>query len=129
MKLHNRPALLERRRTLRRSLTPAEAILWTHLQRSQLDGVKFRREHSVGRYVLDFYCPAHRLAIELDGAAHDHEAAQARDADRERFLVAHGIRVLRFENRDVVKNLDGVLADIRRALEAGPARPRLALYA
>lgn len=89
-------------------------MLWKHLQRSQLNGKKFRRQHSVGPYVLDFYCPRQRLAIELDGAAHDHERAQCRDEARDRFLAEAGIRVLRFENQYIFANLEGVLIEIRR---------------
>ena len=70
MKIHNRKYLKEIRRILRKNLTPAEALLWKALQKSQLDGKKFRRQHSVGNYILDFYCPAEKIAIELDGMPH-----------------------------------------------------------
>jgi len=93
-------------------LTPAESLLWVHLQHRQVQGRKFRRQHSVGIYILDFYCPAEHLAVELDGASHDHEAAQDRDEKRSEFLRKAGIRVLRFENRDVRENLEGVLKEI-----------------
>jgi very-short-patch-repair endonuclease len=116
MRLHNLPRLADRRRELRKHLTPAEALLWKQLQRSQMAGRKFRRQHSVGPYVLDFFCASARLAVELDGAAHDHEAAYASDERRERFLKQAGIKVMRFENRDVIANLEGVLAEIGRAL-------------
>ena len=79
MRLNNRPALKAHRRELRPSLTPAEARLWLYLKGGQLLGRKFRRQHSFGAFILDFYCPSERLAIELDGAAHDHDAAQAHD--------------------------------------------------
>jgi very-short-patch-repair endonuclease len=117
VKLHNHPNLLYRRRELRSSLTSAEATLWKQLQRRQLFGWKFRRQHSVGRFVLDFYCPDARLAVELDGSPHDSEAGQRRDVERDEFLVTHGIRVVRFENRDVITNLEGVLAEITRVIE------------
>jgi very-short-patch-repair endonuclease len=120
--LHNRPELLERRRELRASLTLAEALLWKHLQRRQLDRWKFRRQHSVGRYVLDFYCPNARLGIELDGAAHDHDAAQVSDLRRTTWLEAAGIRIVRFENRDVLGNVEGVLSEIQRALRAAQVK-------
>src|SRR5258706_4852051 len=114
MHLHNIRAKKEQRRELRSRLTPEESYLWSFLQRRQLGGRKFRRQHSVGPYVLDFYCPAERLAVELDGAAHDHEAAQDRDAIRTRFLQSAGIRMVRFENREVIENLEGVLVVIAR---------------
>jgi very-short-patch-repair endonuclease len=116
---HNLGSLKQRRRSLRARLTPAEALLWKHLQHSQLENRKFRRQHSAGPYVLDFYCPAERIAIELDGAAHDHERAQANDRRRDEFLADAGIQVLRFENEQVVKNLEGVLFEIRRHFRGG----------
>jgi very-short-patch-repair endonuclease len=112
MRLHNLPSSKDRRRALRSRLTPAESFLWFHLQSRQLRGRKFRRQHGVGIYILDFYCPAEKLAVELDGASHDHEAAQDRDAHRSEFLARAGIRVLRFENREVRENLEGVLKEI-----------------
>ena len=112
MRLNNRPAHKSRRRALRASLTLAEARLWLHLKQGQLKGRKFRRQHSVGAYILDFYCPAEKLPIELDGASHDHDTAQAQDFRRTRYLQDQGIRVIRFENRDVMENLEGVLAAI-----------------
>jgi very-short-patch-repair endonuclease len=68
--------------------------------------------------VLDFYCPLARVAVELDGAAHDHEIAFDRDARRSRYLSQANVQVLRFENRDVMENLEGVLLEIRRILES-----------
>lgn len=114
VRLNNLPVLRTFRKELRNHLTPAEARLWAYLQRSQLSGRKFRRQHSVGRYILDFYCPAERLAIELDGAVHDSEAAQLHDAERDLFLRHCGIRVLRFENKWVFLQPDEVLAEITK---------------
>lgn len=114
VRLNNLPALRTFRKTLRNHLTPAEAKLWTYLQRSKLAGRKFRRQHSVGRYILDFYCPAERLAIELDGAVHDSETAQQYDEERDLFLRHCGIRVLRFENKWVFLQPDEVLAEIAK---------------
>jgi very-short-patch-repair endonuclease len=115
MRLRNLHWLQARRRLLRRSLTPAEAHHWNHLKKgSRLDGRKFRRQDSAGQYVLDFYCPSEKLAIELDGAAHDSEPAQCHDRLRDRFLLELGIRVLRFRNSEVMEDLEGVLSEIRR---------------
>ena len=105
---------IERRRKLRAMLTPAEAKLWLLLQRSQLDGRKFRRQHGIGPYTVDFYCAAERLVIELDGAAHDSESAAAYDEIRDRFLDSAGYAVIRFENRQVFENPDGVLHQIKQ---------------
>jgi very-short-patch-repair endonuclease len=103
-----------RRKELRAGLTPAEATLWRLLQRSQLQGRKFRRQHSIGPYIVDFYCPEERLVVELEGSAHDSERAAARDDVRERFLSNAGLSVLRVENRNILENPDGVLELIRQ---------------
>jgi very-short-patch-repair endonuclease len=112
--LNNLPQLKARRRELRQRLTPAEATLWKSLQNSQLAQRKFRRQPSVGPYILDFYCPAERLVIELDGYLHFTESGTAHDQERDAFLNGLGIRVLRFENQLVFKALEGVLAEIER---------------
>lgn len=116
---HNRPATLERRRDLRRRLTPAEAALWRLLRRSQLEGRKFRRQHGIGNYIVDFYCPKERLIVELDGAAHDSEQAVALDQAREEFLKKAGMTILRVENRHVFENPEGVLALIAEQFNKG----------
>jgi len=115
----NQTRMEGRRRALRANLTPAEAALWRLLQRSQLQGRKFRRQHSIGPYIVDVYCPSERLVLELDGSAHDSGQAAARDLDRERFLVGAGLTVLRLENRHVFENPDGVLKLIRQQFRSG----------
>lgn len=107
--LHNLEHLKERRRDLRNGSTSAEASLWKVLKGSQLEGLKFRRQHSVGNYILDFYCPEYKLAIELDGNYHFEEDQMKRDEDRDKFLAEIGIRVIRIENDNVFKNIDMVL--------------------
>ncbi len=112
-RLHNLPHLKTFRKTLRKNLTPAEAKLWTLLKGKALDGRKFRRQHSVANYILDFYCPAERLAIELDGPYHL-EATQAElDYERDLFLNAVGIRVLRVENQLIWDEPEWVLDEIK----------------
>jgi very-short-patch-repair endonuclease len=92
-------------RTLRRAMSPIEQRLWLALRGAQL-GTSFRRQHPVGPYVLDFCCTSVGLAIELDGD--EHASRTVRDAVRTRFLNSRGIHVIRFTNRDVWGNLDGV---------------------
>ena len=111
-KLNNTEELKPLRRRLRRTLTPAEAALWNLLGKSRLQGRKFRRQHSIGPYVVDFYCAQEGLAIELDGAAHDSERRADHDSDRTKFLEKSGLRIVRIENREVFDNPDGVLAYI-----------------
>ena len=112
--LHNLPSKTTFRRTLRASLTPAEAALWNQLKNSQLENRKFRRQHSVGEYVLDFYCPEEKIAIELDGSGHFNVIGEAHDAARTAYLSQIGIAVLRFENKLVWSAMDGILFEIRR---------------
>ncbi len=112
--INNLPHLKTFRKTLRKNLTPAEAKLWTMLKGKQLQGRKFRRQHSVANYILDFYCPAENLAIELDGEVHNNPAAAECDRERDIFLAYTGIKVLRFENKFVFNNPDGLLAYIQQ---------------
>jgi very-short-patch-repair endonuclease len=100
------------RRDHRNHATPAEAALWRVLQKRQLASRKFRRQHSIDRYVLDFYCPQERLAVELDGEVHEDPARAAYDAERQAVLEALGVQVLRFENREVLQAPEVVAAAI-----------------
>ena len=99
---------VKRARGLRRKMSLPEVVLWQHL-RQRPDGLKFRRQHPAGPYVLDFYCEKARLCIEVDGTAHDFGDAPATDAYRDRWLAQAGIRTLRIGARDVLQNLDGAL--------------------
>ncbi|MDH4202041.1 MAG: DUF559 domain-containing protein [Phycisphaerae bacterium] len=111
--LNNHPDLKTFRRQLRNQLTPAEAKLWDYLKGKKLEGRKFRRQHSVGPFILDFYCPAERLGIELDGQPHFHPAAREYDRERDIFLAFYGIRVLRFENHYIFNRSEYVLNCIK----------------
>ena len=115
--IHNSKFLEPNRKELRKALTPAEAFLWTHLKKGQLSGKKFRRQYSVGPYILDFFCPELRLAVELDGAPHFNVIGAELDAKRDRYLEHHGVVVLRFENREVFEDLEFVLGVIRKNFE------------
>jgi very-short-patch-repair endonuclease len=106
-------------KTLRSGMTDAERRLWSRLRLEQL-GVKFRRQHPLGPYVLDFACLLPRLAIELDGSQHFEQIAY--DERRDRWLKSNGFRVLRFASNEVLSNSDGVLTSILVALrDAAPA--------
>ena len=102
-----------RARKLRQASTPAERVLWSKIRLGQIAGHNFRRQHPMGAYVLDFYCPALGLAIELDGGQHGTPERSNRDKARDAWLRGRGIQVLRYWNSDVFSNLTGVLAAIR----------------
>ncbi|GGE54438.1 very-short-patch-repair endonuclease [Pedobacter psychrotolerans] len=113
MAVHNANHLKEIRKDLRNNLTPAEATLWKYLQHSKLDGRKFRRQHSVKNYILDFYCPSEKLGIELDGESHNGYAAEEYDRERTENLNKLGITIIRFENKDVFQE-ENILEAIRK---------------
>src|SRR5205823_13419801 len=100
------------------NMTRAEVILWSKLRGKQLNGLKFRRQYSVGPYVVDFYCAEIKLAIELDGDTHFGEGAEKRDAERERYIQGAGIRVIRFTNYQINRELECVLDAIDEATRA-----------
>ena len=107
---------LARRRALRRNSTDAEATVWFHLRAKRFAGFKFRRQHSCGPYILDFYCPGRQLAVELDGGQHFEPSALTYDERRTAYLGRCGIKVLRFTNDLVFRELPGVLDAIALAL-------------
>mgnify|MGYP001282072607 FL=1 len=102
----------ERAQRLRREATPAERKLWARLKAKQLNGLQFRRQHPIGPYIVDFYCAALKLAIEIDGDSHGSEEALRRDEKRSAFIASKGVRIIRFWNSDIYERLDGALADI-----------------
>ncbi|MBB3102061.1 endonuclease domain-containing protein [Azomonas macrocytogenes] len=104
-------------RHLRHNLTDCEQILWHHLRNRRLAGRKFRRQHPCPPYVLDFYCPELKLAIELDGGQHYTRAGQRHDTHRDAALQKAAIRVLRFGNHEVLNNLEAVLETIFQACQ------------
>ena len=110
--IHNRKYLEEKRKALRNNLTSSEAALWIHLRRSNLKGRKFRRQHSIENFIVDFYCPSERLIIELDGAYHLDFAQQNYDAERSKILENLGFKIIRFENKLVFEDLEDVLNSI-----------------
>ena len=104
-------AMTARARKLRSTTTTAENRLWHALRRSQLHGLSFRRQHPIGAFTLDFYCPTPRLAIEVDGGQHAHLRKETDDR-RTRWLANRGIVVVRYWNKEILSNLQGVLADL-----------------
>jgi len=102
----------ERARKLRKKATPAEEILWDVLRDRQLNGLKFRRQHVIDRYIVDFYCAEHKLAVELDGPVHDAKEQQEKDKLREQAIQREKIQVIRFKNDQVFDDLESVLSSI-----------------
>jgi len=113
---------------LRANATPHERILWRALKELPVEGTHFRRQAPIGSYVVDFFCPAKRLIIELDGGHHNEDTIAARDAERQAWLEQQGYRVIRFWNSDVSGNLNVVMERIyvglygAREAEALPLR-------
>ena len=112
---HTSPIILARARELRRPLTPQERKLWQRLRNKQLYGLKFRRQHPINRFILDFYCPQHKLVIEIDGHGHAEPEQQQYDQTRTEWLEQRGLQVIRFTNREVDMNIEGVLEAIIQA--------------
>jgi very-short-patch-repair endonuclease len=98
-------------RNLRKRQTDAENLIWRHLRRNRVEGLSFRRQHPIGRYIVDFVCLEKRLILEIDGGQHAIE--KDKDEQRTNWLMAEGYRILRFWNSDVLTNLEGVLETIR----------------
>ncbi len=122
--IFNKATERNKRRILRNNMPLAEVILWTKLKGKQLQGYKFRRQCSIGRYVVDFYCPRQRLAIELDGESHyQNQDVWIYDRERQRFIESLGIRVIRFTNLEVYKNISGVLERIAEIINKPPLAP------
>ena len=101
------PIKVERARQLRRQMTPEEKILWQALRANQLSGLHFRRQQAIEGFIVDFYCHAAGLVVELDGGVHQQRIDY--DAERDRVLAARGLHVMCVHNQDIRKNLPGVL--------------------
>lgn len=111
--IHNLKEMEIYRKNLRNNGTPAEAFLWNYLKGSKLEGRKFRRQHSIQRYIVDFYCPSEKLIVELDGQVHFNSNAEEYDRKREKDLEELGFTIIRFENKMVFDFLPSVLKDIK----------------
>jgi very-short-patch-repair endonuclease len=111
--IYNILKLKERRANLRTVQTPQEILLWSRLRREQLS-FKFRRQHSIGGYIADFYCPSKKLVIEIDGS--QHFTNKEYDEIRSKYLEGLGIKVIRFTNADINTNINGVIENIIKEL-------------
>ncbi len=107
------PKNRKKRRLLRSQMTPAERRLWLRLRAKEFLGLKFRRQHGVGPYIVDFYCPERSIVIEVDGDVHAKELQGLKDRMREEALRNLGLQIFRYTNDEILTNLEGVLEDLR----------------
>jgi very-short-patch-repair endonuclease len=112
----NRKNEKKKRQELRGSMPSAEVLLWMRLKGRQLLECKFRRQYSVGAFVVDLYAAEIKLGIELDGDSHFQEGAREYDRERQAYIESFGIRIIRFLNNDIYENLDGVIEGIEREI-------------
>ena len=118
-KYYSPPAVRQRAKELRRRMTPAELRLWDRLRKKQLLGLKFRPQHPVHHFILDFYCYSQHLVIELDGSIHDQQ--QDYDQARAEWLTQRDFKVIRFSNEAIFNDIEGVLQKISQACTIQPA--------
>jgi very-short-patch-repair endonuclease len=104
--------LKKRSQTLRKNSTDAEVLLWSFLKNKNLDDEKWYRQKPIGNYIVDFYCPKRKLVVEADGSQHFEEKGMEYDAERSIFLSSLGLKILRFDNYEILTNVDGVLERI-----------------
>ena len=116
IKVHNIKSQKQRRKNLRNNMTKAEIILWSKLKGKQL-GYKFRRQHGIGKFIVDFYCPVLKMIIEVDGDVHGFNNQIIKDRSRQTFLESLGFIICRYTNNDVIKNIGGVLDDLVAKIE------------
>jgi len=116
-RIYNKNRLKETRKHLRREQTYTEKIAWMVLRNRSLLDCKFRRQYSVDRYVIDFFSPEIKLAVELDGSVHDSAGQKAHDEERQKFLEKLGITFLRFRNEEFVDNGDYAVSEIKRVIK------------
>jgi len=112
--------LAERTKTLRKTMTAEEHVLWGHLRANRLHGHHFRRQQIIGRFIADFYCHAANLVVEIDGPIHDDRRSY--DRERDAIIAAHGLTILRFHNEQVQQDLTTVLATIAQACNDAAVR-------
>ena len=99
-------------RQLRKNMTEAESFLWQRIRRKQLEGRQFYRQKNIGDYIVDFYCPSAKVIVELDGGQHFTQERIRRDQVRDKYLERLGFTILRFSDREVFKNIEGILERI-----------------
>lgn len=124
-KMHHKasPEIFRRAKELREQMTPAEQILWEKLRANRFNGLHFRRQHPISKFVVDFYCHQYQLVIELDGEVHEEKNQIERDLGREEELKALGLQILRFSNDTVIYDVEYVLGEIQKTIFTPPNLP------
>lgn len=115
--LYNPKTLKDRRRDLRKNQTPAEKLLWKHISKDKIFGLRFLRQYGVGPYILDFYCTKIRLGIEVDGEVHKRTERKTYDTEREKYLKSLNINLFRVWNNDVLSNTKQTLVELKNAIK------------
>jgi len=110
-KIYNNKKFIKFQRDLRKNQTKTEYLLWKKIRNDSL-GVRFRRQYNIGKYIVDFYCPQYKIAIEVDGLTHAEESVFKKDVEKQKYLESLGIKIFRFNSIDVVENLDGIFFDL-----------------
>ena len=124
MKTFNKITEKGRRKSLRNNMPKAETVLWQKLKNKQRKGFKFRRQYSVNKYIVDFYCPELKLAVEVDGDSHYFDGNIESDKKRQEYIESKGIIFLRFTNNDIYKNLAEVLSTIEKYIKKNENHPQ-----
>ena len=106
----------EKTRTLRKNMTKQERLLWQFLRKKNINGLKFRRQYPIGKYIVDFICNEKRLIIEIDGGQHNENQNIVYDQERTKYLETKGFKVIRFWNLDIENNIEGVYLEILKHL-------------
>lgn len=123
-RIYNNKGVKSLRKELRNNSTPAESAMWELLRAGRLDGTKWRRQYSIGKYIVDFYCPKARLCVELDGNTHFTMQGDLYDLERTEYINSLGISILRFENREIWDNPERVLLTIKDSLVLNNRTPQ-----
>ena len=122
-RIFNRFYETRKRKILRNKLPLPEVVIWLRLRGVQLNGYKFRRQCSIGRFVVDFYCPRAKLAVEIDGESHSGADAREYDKDRAEFIESAGVKTIRFSNEQIYNDLNGALLEVLRHLKQSAISP------
>jgi len=104
------------RRQLRKNTTEAEKIFWSKVARRQFYNLKFRKQHGIGNYIVDFYCSEKKFIVEIDGDTHAENDGRKKDEIRSKYLLSLGYNIVRYNNHDIINNIEGVFEDLKEKL-------------